>query len=376
MATQAAPMHAPDTRASVDLTPFDAVRARGQAVRRIDAFHTEGILERLRIQLQATRVSLIRFANADESFEVVASTGALQGFPLLVPGVRLPVIASAVASTASSGRIGRFSDTRNGQPIERMAVLLGLRSGMAIPLKLATTALGATVVLWNTARARTLGAQHAMREHETHLLQVLVAPDRTRPHVMVCHEDPLMARGLGQIVADQLDATTTVACTLPAALSATVQDQPGLIVLSDHLAGGRQLDDVAHSLRQAGAAAPLLVLARTDTSDALNCATHAGATGYLPLALAATSLAETAARVLDGRSALPARSEGISPPRLSDREHDVLRCLDRGLSDKQIANELGVATSTVKTHARGIYGKLGVTSRTSALHRARRTGLI
>ncbi|MGW4249289.1 helix-turn-helix transcriptional regulator, partial [Nocardia sp. NPDC004722] len=38
--------------------------------------------------------------------------------------------------------------------------------------------------------------------------------------------------------------------------------------------------------------------------------------------------------------------------------------------------DLGVSINTVKTHMRGIYGKLGTSSRTDALDRARRTGLL
>ncbi|MBI4671430.1 MAG: hypothetical protein HY741_07155 [Chloroflexi bacterium] len=61
---------------------------------------------------------------------------------------------------------------------------------------------------------------------------------------------------------------------------------------------------------------------------------------------------------------------------LTDRELQVLHLVAQGLADKQIANQLVVATGTVKRHLNNIYGKLGVNSRTQALARARQVGWI
>jgi LuxR family maltose regulon positive regulatory protein len=59
---------------------------------------------------------------------------------------------------------------------------------------------------------------------------------------------------------------------------------------------------------------------------------------------------------------------------LSPRELEVLRLVDRGLSDRAVAEQLVVVTGTVKRHLSNIYGKLGVRSRTQALARARSLG--
>ncbi len=61
---------------------------------------------------------------------------------------------------------------------------------------------------------------------------------------------------------------------------------------------------------------------------------------------------------------------------LSERELAVLRLIDQGLSNPEIADRLVVAVSTVKTHINNIYGKLGVASRTQALARAREIKLL
>lgn len=61
---------------------------------------------------------------------------------------------------------------------------------------------------------------------------------------------------------------------------------------------------------------------------------------------------------------------------LSSREVEVLRLIDQGLSNPEIAEKLVLAPSTVKTHINNIYGKLGVQSRTQAIKRAREIGLL
>jgi LuxR family transcriptional regulator, maltose regulon positive regulatory protein len=61
---------------------------------------------------------------------------------------------------------------------------------------------------------------------------------------------------------------------------------------------------------------------------------------------------------------------------LSERELEVLVLLAAGRSNRQIASELFVALSTVKTHIKNIYGKLDVRNRTQAVSRAKELNLI
>ena len=68
------------------------------------------------------------------------------------------------------------------------------------------------------------------------------------------------------------------------------------------------------------------------------------------------------------------KSDLIEP--LSDREQEVLQYLAEGLSNREIAQKLTVSLSTVKTHTRNIYGKLGVNSRTQAIVQAKIWGII
>lgn len=75
---------------------------------------------------------------------------------------------------------------------------------------------------------------------------------------------------------------------------------------------------------------------------------------------------------------IPAAGSGndeLAEP-LSQRELEVLQLINQGLANKDIANTMGVAPTTVKAHIRNLYGKLAVGSRTEALARARELRLL
>ncbi|MGE2835757.1 LuxR C-terminal-related transcriptional regulator [Mycobacterium sp. SMC-4] len=97
-------------------------------------------------------------------------------------------------------------------------------------------------------------------------------------------------------------------------------------------------------------------------------------TDYLSRLLAvARSDAETAAIPVIAT----ATHNGASPEEpLTAREIEILRLLDRGLSNKQIARTLGVTINTVKWYLKGTYIKLGVASRGASVSEARRRRIL
>ena len=78
-----------------------------------------------------------------------------------------------------------------------------------------------------------------------------------------------------------------------------------------------------------------------------------------------------AAGALTTTRAIPGSGETLTA-----REVDVLRLVARGLPNRDVAVELGIAEATVKTHLTRVLGKLGATSRTHAVARARELRLL
>jgi DNA-binding NarL/FixJ family response regulator len=115
----------------------------------------------------------------------------------------------------------------------------------------------------------------------------------------------------------------------------------------------------------------------------------AGARGLLRRDSDATRLAAALRAVAQGifvldelsaSSMLPALSPAAVPiplvEALTPREHEVLDLLAQGLANKTIADRLAISEHTAKFHVNAILGKLGVESRTEAVVRAVRLGLV
>jgi DNA-binding NarL/FixJ family response regulator len=80
---------------------------------------------------------------------------------------------------------------------------------------------------------------------------------------------------------------------------------------------------------------------------------------------------EVLAKSLDSSLERPALDHG-----LTDRELEVLQALATGASTVEVARELYVSPKTAKNHIAHIYSKLGVSSRTQAIAKALRQGIV
>ena len=69
-------------------------------------------------------------------------------------------------------------------------------------------------------------------------------------------------------------------------------------------------------------------------------------------------------------------TRALSALGISDREYEVLVLLAGGHTNKEIADRLFVSPNTVKTHLANLYGKLEVSRRTQAIHKAKALRLI
>jgi ATP/maltotriose-dependent transcriptional regulator MalT len=71
-----------------------------------------------------------------------------------------------------------------------------------------------------------------------------------------------------------------------------------------------------------------------------------------------------------------AEREGGLIESLTTREHDVLALVADGLSNREVAHQLAISEHTVKFHLASVFGKLGVSTRTEAVQRGVRLGII
>jgi DNA-binding NarL/FixJ family response regulator len=116
------------------------------------------------------------------------------------------------------------------------------------------------------------------------------------------------------------------------------------------------------------------------TSDIIRCA-EAGAAGYVTADASLDDLAAAIRGAVSGDLTCTPRVAGelfrrlgmaravrpdLSYPFLTSREHQVLECIGRGLSNKEIGEKLCVAVSTVKNHVHHVLAKLGVRTRAEA----------
>ena len=108
----------------------------------------------------------------------------------------------------------------------------------------------------------------------------------------------------------------------------------------------------------------------SDASAAeLQAAVHAAAQGMVVLPLA------QAERLLEPWPAQGALA-GSPAEALTGREREVLELVSQGLSNKLIARQLRISEHTVKFHMSSIFAKLGASSRTDAVSRGARQGLV
>ena len=153
------------------------------------------------------------------------------------------------------------------------------------------------------------------------------------------------------------------------------------------------LDGIAATARIVTAGLPtrVLVLTTFDLDEVVFEALRAGAAGFLLKTGPADDLVRAVRVVASGESLLSpsvtrrlveefARRPSGAPPAavddLTPRELDVLKLLARGLSNAEIATELFVEASTVKSHVASILAKLGLRDRVQAVVAAYESGLV
>lgn len=169
-------------------------------------------------------------------------------------------------------------------------------------------------------------------------------------------------------------------------LAAIAEHRPQVAIVDYQLP---DLDGVAiaQAVVRDGLPTRVLLLSAITDSAVVFRALEVGASGYLSKDARRAEIVDAVLSVARGKTVVPPELAGSlaqeirlraqpSGPVLSEREMQVLRGFARGLSIPQLARELFIGASTVKTHTQRLYEKLGVSDRAAAVAEAMRRGLL
>jgi len=190
-----------------------------------------------------------------------------------------------------------------------------------------------------------------------------------------------------------LNTETELQCTrdfdsCEKALAALAHDEaPGLILLDVGLPGMSGLDGI-RLLKERAPKSLVVILTVFEDDDKVFQAVCAGAAGYLLKTSSATDITQAVRDALAGGSPMTPRIarrvldmfSKFAPKQsdygLSDREKEILLLMTTGLIKKEIADKLTLSIHTVDTYLRRIYEKLEVNTRTGAVAKALKEGLV
>jgi DNA-binding NarL/FixJ family response regulator len=192
--------------------------------------------------------------------------------------------------------------------------------------------------------------------------------------IFVVDDHPLMREAVVMLIRRINSKAQIVELDRVAAVAPAIEahGMPELICLDLKLPDTHGVSGV-RELKQSYPSVPLIVLSASPSGDFEDLSIEAGADTYVPKSAGAAEISNALkVFLLDDPDAEP----GTPPEKLSKRQKQLLVMLDKGLSNRDIAEELKISEHTVKVHLWRLFRRLNVKSRSQASHLARTQGLL
>jgi DNA-binding NarL/FixJ family response regulator len=205
--------------------------------------------------------------------------------------------------------------------------------------------------------------------------------------LLVVDDHPIFRDGLAALLRQSVDHATVLqapGCASALEIAAAHPDLDAVFV--DLVMPGMTGDMAVREFRRVRPELPVIVLSSSENPGDVRRALQAGALGYIPKSADPKTLLSALQLVLSGSIYVPplmaltaetvtdsgrGRETPGSIAQLTERQVEVLERVSRGLSNKEISAQLGIAEKTVKAHIAAIFKTLNVVNRTQAANAMR-----
>jgi DNA-binding NarL/FixJ family response regulator len=199
--------------------------------------------------------------------------------------------------------------------------------------------------------------------------------------ILSVEDHPVFREGLATIINSQPDLTLVAqAANAVEAVTEFRRHRPDITLMDLRLPGANGTDALI-AIRGEFPQARIIMLTTSDSDGEIQRALRAGAAAYALKSMPKNELLDVIRSVHAGKRRVPPEvaarlAEHLGEEDLTARELEVLRLIRDGYRNKQIADRLAIAETTVNFHIKNLVDKLGANDRTHAVIIAIRRGLL
>ncbi|MGA3046165.1 MAG: response regulator transcription factor [Terracidiphilus sp.] len=199
--------------------------------------------------------------------------------------------------------------------------------------------------------------------------------------ILGVEDHPIFREGLSTIIGSQPDMLLVAQATdAVEAIEQFRKHRPDITLMDLRLPGSDGTDALI-AIRGEFRDARIIILTTSDSDGDIQRALRAGACAYVLKSTPKAEMLDVIRSVHAGRKHIPPEianrlAEHMGEEDLTSREMDVLKLIRDGYRNKQIADHLSIAETTVNFHIKNLVDKLGANDRTHAVTIAIRRGLL